>query len=72
MPDTRPDLASILPSVYDLTAWLATQEESPETPGHVRRALVTVNAHIANHYWADWNADEHAADALAPKGGSRG
>jgi hypothetical protein len=58
MADSRPDLDSILPSVYDLTAWLQHQQEDPETQDHVRRALTTVNAHIANHYWADWNGTD--------------
>jgi hypothetical protein len=49
--DDRPELASMLPSVYDLTAWLREQEKAPETQDNVRRSLVIINAHIANHYW---------------------
>jgi hypothetical protein len=53
--DDRPDLAQILPTVYDLTAWLKKQEEAPETPDNVRHSLIIVNAHIANNYWAEWD-----------------
>ena len=58
MPDDRPDMDTLLPSVYDLTAWLREQQEAPGTPDHVRRSLVIVTAHIAGHYWAQWNREE--------------
>jgi hypothetical protein len=55
--DERPELASILPSVYDLTRWLQQETDAPETQEHVRRALVVVTAHIAERYWAEWEPE---------------
>src|SRR5580698_7954461 len=53
--DERSELASLLPSVYDLTRWLQQEMDHPETQEHVRRALVIVTAHIAERYWAEWD-----------------
>ena len=53
MPDDRPDLGQILPTVYDLTAWLRAEEDASTNDDHALHAsLVVVNAHISNHYWA--------------------
>jgi hypothetical protein len=52
---------SLLPSAYDLLAWLQHEEDHLEAnPGRnepLRRSLVTVLAHIAGTYWLD-PADE--------------
>lgn len=59
-PAPRPD-PSLLPSAYDLLAWLQREEDhleaNPGTNEPLRRSLVTVLAHIAGTYWLD-PADE--------------
>ena len=59
-PVPQPD-PSLLPSAYDLLAWLQREEDhleaNPGSDESLRRSLVVVLAHIAGTYWLD-PADE--------------